>query len=91
GVKAYSKTKPINENEFGSLQDWWDKRVENERAWRVSFDDIANNGFNLDIKNPHVSAVERGYSSVELLGMLHESLRKSDDLLGVLQNTIIRK
>lgn len=91
GVKAYSKTKPINENEFGSLQDWWDERVENEQAWRVSFDDIVNNGFNLDIKNPHVSAVERGYSSVELLGMLHESLRKSDDLLGVLQNTIVRK
>lgn len=91
GVKAYSKTKPINENEFDSLQGWWDERVENEQAWRVSFDDIVNNGFNLDIKNPHVSAVERGYSSVELLGMLHESLRKSDDLLGVLQNTIVRK
>jgi type I restriction enzyme M protein len=88
GVKAYSKTKPINENEFGSLQDWWDERVENEQAWRVSFDDIVNNGFNLDIKNPHVAAVERVYSSVELLGMLHESLRKSDELLDFVKERI---
>ncbi len=91
GVKAYSKTKPINESEFESLQDWWDERVENTQAWRVSFDDIANNGFNLDIKNPHVAEQVRGFSSVELLGMLHDSLKNSDHLLDILQKTIVHK
>jgi len=81
GVKAYSKTKPINKGEFKSLCDWWHDREENEQAWRVSFADLEKNGFNLDVKNPHVVEVERGYSSVELLGMLHDSFKKSDELL----------
>jgi len=85
GVKAYSKTKPINKNEFQSLKQWWNKREENEQAWRVSIDDLEKNGFNIDVKNPYVSEVERGYSSVELLGMLHGSLKESDQLLEVLK------
>ena len=28
-------------------------RKENERAWKVTVDDIKANGYNLDIKNPH--------------------------------------
>lgn len=31
------------------------KREENEFAWKVSAEDIAANGFNLDIKNPHTA------------------------------------
>jgi type I restriction enzyme M protein len=85
GVKAYSKTKPIVKGEFQSLKQWWDKREENEQAWRVSFADLEKNGFNLDVKNPHVVEVERGYSSIELLGMLHDSFRKSDELLELLK------
>jgi len=45
---------------------------------------LEKNGFNLDVKNPHVVEVERGYSSVELLGMLHDSFKKSDELLELL-------
>jgi hypothetical protein len=36
---------------------------------------------NLDIKNPHITEEEHSYSSKELLSMLHESFRKSDELL----------
>jgi type I restriction enzyme M protein len=85
GVKAYSKTKPINKNEFQSLKQWWHKREENEQAWRVSIEDLEKNGFNIDVKNSHISEVERGYSSVELLEMLHDSFRKSDELLDILR------
>ncbi|MFM7600362.1 MAG: N-6 DNA methylase [Pseudanabaena sp.] len=88
GVKAYSKTKPINKGEFKSLCDWWHDREENEQAWRVSFTDLEKNGFNLDVKNPHIVEVERGYSSVELLGMLHDSFKKSDELLESLKGVI---
>ncbi|MEH2360796.1 class I SAM-dependent DNA methyltransferase [Nostoc sp.] len=88
GVKAYSKTKPINKSEFKSLKAWWYQREENEQAWRVSFKDLEKNGFNLDVKNSHVSEQERGYSSVELLGMLHDSFRKSDETLDKLKNVL---
>ena len=88
GVKAYSKTKPIVKGEFQSLRDWWGRREEGEQAWRVSFADLEKNGFNLDVKNPHVVEVERGYSSVELLGMLHDSFKKSDELLEILKKEL---
>ncbi len=68
GVKSYNKTKPINIKEFDTEKQWWGvkkgktakagqpnlkKREENEFAWKVSAEDIAANGYNLDIKNPH--------------------------------------
>jgi type I restriction enzyme M protein len=88
GVKAYSKTKPIVKGEFQSLCDWWNNREAGEQSWRVSFADLEKNGFNLDVKNPHVVEVERGYSSVELLGMLHDSFKKSDDLLDMFKKQL---
>jgi type I restriction enzyme M protein len=53
GVKSYNKTKPIRIEEFEAEKAWWANRVESERAWRVSFETIAANNFNLDIKNPN--------------------------------------
>jgi type I restriction enzyme M protein len=53
GYKSYSKTKPMRIEEFEPEKAWWTDREENERAWRVSADDIAASGYNLDIKNPN--------------------------------------
>ena len=52
GRKKYSKTKPMRFEEFADCQAWWTSREENERAWRVSFDDIQAADFNLDLRNP---------------------------------------
>ncbi|MHC5727593.1 MAG: type I restriction-modification system subunit M, partial [Nostoc sp.] len=51
--KSYSKTKPIRIEEFEPEKAWWYNRDENEFAWRVYAQDIKDNGYNLDIKNPH--------------------------------------
>lgn len=88
GIKAYSKTKPIQKSEFDGLKKWWGKRKGNEQAWKVSIDDIAKNGYNLDIKNPHIPESEKTLSSAEILTMLHESLRKSDALIAKLKKEI---
>ena len=53
GQKAYSMTRPIRFEHFKPCIDWWDKREENEVAWKVAIDDIKTRGYNLDIKNPH--------------------------------------
>jgi len=52
GRKNYTKTKPLQFEEFAPCLGWWNNREENEQAWRVSADDIAVSGYNLDIKNP---------------------------------------
>ncbi len=60
GVKSYNKTKPIRIEEFEAEKAWWTNRVESERAWRVSFETIAANNFNLDIKNPNAPDEDHG-------------------------------
>ena len=50
GVKAYSKTKPIQKSEFDGLKKWWNKRKKSEQAWKVPIKTLEENGFNLDIK-----------------------------------------
>jgi type I restriction enzyme M protein len=64
GVKNYNKTKPIRIEEFDAEKAWWGTeadgfaaRVENERAWKVSIDQIKAANFNLDQKNPHAAEV----------------------------------
>ena len=61
GVVSYNKTKPMRFEEFeadiawwGSEEDGFKARKENEQAWKVSIEDIAARNYNLDIKNPHV-------------------------------------
>ncbi len=88
GVKAYSKTKPIRKTEFDSLREWWGNRQENEQAWKVPIETLAANGSNLDIKNPHTAEEEQSYSSTELVSMLHDSFRKSDQLLTQLKKEL---
>jgi type I restriction enzyme M protein len=53
GYKSYSKTKPIRIEEFAPEKAWWDNRIESEFAWKVPIQVIKDNGYNLDIKNPH--------------------------------------
>jgi type I restriction enzyme M protein len=60
GIKSYNKTKPIRIEEFEAEKTWWTNRVESERTWRVSFETIAANNFNLDIKNPNTPDEDHG-------------------------------
>ncbi|MBR3671366.1 MAG: N-6 DNA methylase [Spirochaetia bacterium] len=88
GQKAYSKTKPIQKSEFDSLKTWWNNRKENNQAWKVSIDTLKSNGYNLDIKNPFVKEEEKTYSTAELLLLLHESFKKSDELITELSKAL---
>jgi len=88
GQKSYSKTKPIKISEFDTLKEWWNDRKENEQAWKVDIQTIKDNGYNLDIKNPHKEEEEELHSSVELLDMLHKSFAKSEELLEQLKREL---
>jgi type I restriction enzyme M protein len=51
--KNYTKTKPMQFEEFEDCIKWWNQRKENGKAWRVKAIDIVANNYNLDIKNPN--------------------------------------
>jgi type I restriction enzyme M protein len=59
GRKNYTKTAPIQFEEFAGCIAWWKKREENERAWKVRASEVLKYdgdgnllSVNLDIKNP---------------------------------------
>ncbi len=52
GRKNYTKTAPIQFEEFAPLVAWWTSESENERAWRVPAAELLAAGCNLDRKNP---------------------------------------
>ncbi|MDT3671794.1 MAG: class I SAM-dependent DNA methyltransferase [Aromatoleum sp.] len=56
GRKKYSKTAPLQFDEFAQVTAWWKDRQEGPQAWKVSAADIAARGYNLDLKNPNAKA-----------------------------------
>src|SRR5437870_13210170 len=56
GRKNYTKTAPIQFEEFAGVISWWNNRKENDRAWKVPAAEILSTGCNLDRKNPRAKA-----------------------------------
>jgi type I restriction enzyme M protein len=55
GRKSYTKTVPMQFGEFSRLVTWWNKREENEHAWKVPASELLANSCNLDRKNPRAN------------------------------------
>src|SRR5246127_3568712 len=56
GRKNYTKTQPIQFEDFAPLKAWWHRREESEQAWKVPGAEILATGCNLDRKNPRAKA-----------------------------------
>jgi type I restriction enzyme M protein len=52
GRKNYTKTQPMQFEEFADCMKWWNKRKENDQAWKVPAQELLNANCNLDRKNP---------------------------------------
>ena len=75
GLRAYTRTRPIVDSEFDSVRAWWNNRVENDYAWKVSIEDIRARNFNLDCKNPKKKEEEAVMSSEDLIkGILKKEI-----------------
>jgi type I restriction enzyme M protein len=63
GRKNYTKTQPMQFEEFAPCLEWWKKRKENGQAWKLAAKDVVKYdeqgnlvSVNLDIKNPSAKA-----------------------------------
>ena len=52
GRKNYTKTQPLQFDEFAPLIAWWGDRQEGDQAWKVSAAELLAANCNLDRKNP---------------------------------------
>jgi len=82
GRKSYSKTLPIQYDEFAPCLVWWHTREENERAWKVPAAEILATGCNLDRKNPHGKQDITHLPPEELVASILEKEKKIAEIMG---------
>ena len=93
--KKYSKTKPIQHEEFEEIKKWWSKRKENDNAWKVSIKDILitdDDGkllnVNLDLKNPNGKGEFEYKEPVDLVSSIIDKEKKIIQLMKEIESTI---
>jgi len=98
GQKAYSMTRPIRLEHLADCAAWWggatrEGREENERAWKISAEELQARGYNLDSKNPHTVAEEHGDPETlleELRSAEAEAAAIRDELKAILAEALTR-
>lgn len=90
GRKNYTKTQPMQYEEFAECMAWWNSRTETERAWRVRAADVITRNdkgevvsVNLDVSNPN-RAVDLAHRSPEEL--IESILDKERQIAAIMEN-----
>lgn len=84
GYKNYTKTKPIRLEEFDLEKQWWNDRVENEFAWKISVEEIKKRNYNLDYKNPSKANLDLIFDKNDIIKNMMENQKKITCILETL-------
>ncbi|MDR2209715.1 MAG: hypothetical protein LBE22_12340 [Azoarcus sp.] len=85
GRKKYSKTAPLQFEEFAPALAWWNAREEGAQAWKVSAEDVAAKGYNLDLKNPNAKTGLEHADPKELIASMRSHEGEVMRLLGEIE------
>jgi len=88
GRKNYTKTQPIQFEEFAPCIAWWGKRKENDQAWKVPAADILAAGCNLDRKNPRGQADITHLPPAELAVSILKKEQRIAEIMGNIQKLL---
>ncbi len=94
GRKQYTKTQPLQFEEFSACEAWWSNRQENEQAWLVAVDNALkadSDGrpvVNLDLKNPRGKQDYEHMPSEQLVDDILEKERRITELLTEIRATL---
>ncbi|WP_427180015.1 N-6 DNA methylase [Paenibacillus sp. TC-CSREp1] len=88
GAKHYSKTKPITFEEFEPEMKWWNNRVENDFAWKVSIDEVIKRNYDLDFTNPNKPS-ESIKSPSDIIASIQEHQEEINKHLSELSSNLI--
>jgi type I restriction enzyme M protein len=89
GRKNYTKTQPLQFQEFAPSIEWWGNREENERAWRVPAHELLSTGCNLDRKNPNAKPDLEHLPPEQLVESILEKERRIVELVGEIRNLLV--
>jgi type I restriction enzyme M protein len=88
GRKNYTKTQPIQFEEFAGCLEWWSKREENDRAWKVPVSELLANGCNLDRKNPHAAVDFEHLPPEQLADDILKKEHRIMEIIGSIKSTL---
>ncbi len=88
GRKSYTKTGPMQFEEFQDCLAWWGTREENERAWKVSSNALRASNYNLDRKNPHAKEETTHLSPEKLADNILENEHRIMELIANIQSVL---
>jgi type I restriction enzyme M protein len=88
GRKNYTKTAPIQFEEFAPLVAWWDKRKETDHAWKVPTTELLANGCNLDRKNPRAREDAAHLPPEQLAAGILQKEQRIAEIMGNIQKLL---
>ncbi len=91
GRKQYTKTAPLQFEEFADCLKWWKKREENDRAWKVPADELLANNCNLDRKNPRAKPDIEHLPPEQLVESILEKERKIAAIVGEIKELLAKQ
>lgn len=91
GRKNYTKTQPLQYDEFAPCLAWWKKREENERAWRVPAAELLDTSCNLDRKNPRGKEDITHLPPDQLAASILEKERRIAEIIGRIQGLLAKQ
>lgn len=90
GRKNYTKTQPIQFEDFRDCLAWWGKREENDRAWKVPAAELLANNCNLDRKNPSAKEDVTHMPPEELVASILDKERRIAEIVGKIQGLLAK-
>jgi len=91
GRKNYTKTAPIQFEEFAPLISWWNKREENDLAWKVPVAELLATGCNLDRKNPSAKDDITHLPPTQLAADILKKEQRIAEIMGNIQKLLAKK
>jgi type I restriction enzyme M protein len=91
GRKNYTKTAPIQFEEFAPLVSWWSKRKETDNAWKVPAAELLANGCNLDRKNPRAKEDITHLPPAQLAADILKKEQRIAEIMGNIQKLLTTK
>ena len=87
GLKQYNKGNPMTHQEFEPVKQWWVNRKQNEYAWKVSAEQVAQDNYNLHVPNPSQQATAV-YDKEELLKQAKSTAKEITDLVAKIKEAL---
>ncbi len=96
GRKNYSKTQPLQFEEFGDCLKWWTHRQEGERAWKMTAADLLEYGsdgsiaaVNLDRRNPRAKEDIAHLPPEQLVASILEKEGRIAEIIGNIHKLLV--